>query len=250
MSVLYIIVALLGVMAGAIGYEKILARKQRLALEHQLQQARAELRDKVPLDELEAAKAHYTQLLAQQARELKERVQQIRTEKDGVQQELQQARGDYQREHAQWQDTQEKLIESIATTKKQLKKDVADLLELLSTINRWDDGMMKLMEHNSYMQQRNSEFSGIVKQIIILALNAAIEAARAGEAGRGFAVVADEVKTLATRSGGLSDNYKDNLHKNDLITTATFQDIQASGKMILTSIHALDAKLEKLVVNS
>ena len=40
--------------------------------------------------------------------------------------------------------------------------------------------------------------------------------------------------------------YKDNLHKNDMIATATFQDIQASGKMILTSIHAIETKVKQL----
>ncbi|HEY4492982.1 MAG TPA: chemotaxis protein, partial [Acidobacteriota bacterium] len=67
-----------------------------------------------------------------------------------------------------------------------------------------------------------------------------------GEAGRGFAVVADEVRSLATRAEGFSANYRDSLYKNDLVTTATFQDIQASGKMILTAVHALDSRLNKL----
>jgi len=70
-------------------------------------------------------------------------------------------------------------------------------------------------------------------------LNAAIEAARAGEQGRGFAVVADEVRTLATRSENLSADYRENLNKNDLLTTSTFQDIQAGGRMIETSIKTI-----------
>ena len=127
-----------------------------------------------------------------------------------------------------------------------LQKDVTGLLTLLSTLHRWDDEMTKLMQQNMFMKQQNSEFGGIVKQVIILALNAAIEAARAGEAGRGFAVVADEVKMLATRADEFSNKYRESLHKNDLVATATFQDIQASGKMILTAVHALEGKLSKL----
>lgn len=127
-----------------------------------------------------------------------------------------------------------------------LKTEATSLLDMVNTFTRWDDEMTKLMSHNSQMQTQNTQFSNIVKQIIILALNASIEAARAGESGRGFAVVADEVKQLASQSEKLSDSYKDNLHKNDLITTATFQDVQASGKMILTAVHSIDSLITKL----
>jgi methyl-accepting chemotaxis protein len=156
-------------------------------------------------------------------------------------------RQDYEQRLRKLEDSLNERNKQVESIQLKLKQDIASLLEILSTINRWDDEMSKLMKHNSYMQEQNQEFAGIVKQIIILALNASIEAARAGEAGRGFAVVADEVKTLATRSGGLSENYRDNLHKNDLIATATFQDIQASGKMILTSLHGLESKINSLV---
>lgn len=128
----------------------------------------------------------------------------------------------------------------------ELHTDVAGLLTILSTLNRWDDEMSKLMQQNALMLKQNRDFSDIVKQTVVLALNAAIEAARAGEAGRGFAVVADEVRSLATRAESFSANYRDSLYKNDLVTTATFQDIQASGKMILTAVHALDSRLCKL----
>jgi methyl-accepting chemotaxis protein len=167
-------------------------------------------------------------------------------ESDGKVRNLQQ---DYEQRLRQLQDTLSERNKQVESIQVKLKQDIASLLEILSTINRWDDEMSKLMKHNSYMQEQNQEFAGIVKQIIILALNASIEAARAGEAGRGFAVVADEVKTLATRSGGLSENYRDNLHKNDLIATATFQDIQASGKMILTSLHGLESKINSLAAS-
>jgi methyl-accepting chemotaxis protein len=116
--------------------------------------------------------------------------------------------------------------------------DLADLADLLVTFERWHESLTQLMLHNAEMHKQNQEFFNIVKQIVILALNAAIEAARAGEHGRGFAVVADEVRNLAMRSQELSESYKENLNKNDFLTTATFQDIQAGGKMILTDISA------------
>jgi len=120
----------------------------------------------------------------------------------------------------------------------QVEKDLADLADLLVTFERWHESLTQLMLHNAEMHKQNQEFFNIVKQIVILALNAAIEAARAGEHGRGFAVVADEVRNLAMRSQELSESYKENLNKNDFLTTATFQDIQAGGKMILTDVSS------------
>ncbi len=120
----------------------------------------------------------------------------------------------------------------------QVEKDLAELADLLVTFERWHESLTQLMLHNAEMHKQNQEFFNIVKQIVILALNAAIEAARAGEHGRGFAVVADEVRNLAMRSQELSESYKENLNKNDFLTTATFQDIQAGGKMILTDVSA------------
>ncbi|MCW8879676.1 MAG: methyl-accepting chemotaxis protein [Kangiellaceae bacterium] len=116
--------------------------------------------------------------------------------------------------------------------------------DIVITFERWNDSLTELMKHNAEMSKQNDNFSNIVKQIVILALNAAIEAARAGEAGRGFAVVADEVRALALRSQELSSSYRDNLHKNNLLTTTTFQDIQASAKMIVTEVTSAKGLIE------
>lgn len=128
--------------------------------------------------------------------------------------------------------------ESLRSQLNQVEKDLAELADLLVTFERWHESLTQLMLHNAEMHKQNQEFFNIVKQIVILALNAAIEAARAGEHGRGFAVVADEVRNLAMRSQELSESYKENLNKNDFLTTATFQDIQAGGKMILTDVSS------------
>jgi hypothetical protein len=37
----------------------------------------------------------------------------------------------------------------------------------------------------------------------------------------------------------LSKSYRDSLHRNDLTTTATFQDIQAGGKMVTASLSSV-----------
>ena len=131
----------------------------------------------------------------------------------------------------------------------QVKEHLNDLAALLATFERWHESLTQLMLHNAEMHKQNQEFFNIVKQIVILALNAAIEAARAGEHGRGFAVVADEVRNLAMRSQELSQSYKENLNKNDFLTTATFQDIQAGGKMILTDVSSTSEIVKSMLTN-
>ena len=121
-----------------------------------------------------------------------------------------------------------------------LASEISTLLGLIKTFERWHADMNVLITHNREMHTKNDEFSSLVRQVVIVTLNASIEAARAGELGRGFAVVADEMRTLATRAENLSKDFRSNLYKNDLITTTTFQDLQAGGKMIIGSVIGLD----------
>jgi methyl-accepting chemotaxis protein len=150
-------------------------------------------------------------------------------------------RHDYERRLGELETRYQQFAQAAAKCVPEMRREINQYLELLNTFERWNEAMNALVAHNQLMRKQNDELAGIVKQIIVLALNAAIEAARAGEAGRGFAVVADSVKTLATRSAGLSESYEKNLLKNDLITTATFQDIQAMGKMLMASVRTLEA---------
>lgn len=121
-----------------------------------------------------------------------------------------------------------------------LGQEITQLLGLVKTFERWHAEMNTLLAHNREMHTKSEEFSAIVDQVVIVALNASIEAARAGEHGRGFAVVANEIRGLAARAEKLSKDYRNNLYKNDLITTTTFQDLQAGGKMIVGAVTSLE----------
>ena len=134
------------------------------------------------------------------------------------------------------------LLHSVET----LATEAAQLRNVAITFEHWHEEMDSLMAQNREMHQQNTEFGAIVKHIVIVALNAAIEAARAGETGRTFAVVADEVRTLASRSETLSKDYSNSLYKNDLTTMATFQEIQADGKMIISAIGGLESLVGRL----
>lgn len=123
-----------------------------------------------------------------------------------------------------------------------LQRDIEALLGIVKTVERWHDEMQAILGNNRELKAQNAEFARIVKNVVMLALNAAIEAARAGEHGRGFAVVADGVRDLALTSTKLAQDYKNNLDKNDLITTTTFQDMQASGNMVRTAVFGLKAR--------
>ena len=130
---------------------------------------------------------------------------------------------------------------------KKIEEQAARLKQFASTFERWHEQMISLMAQNQDMHNKNHELARIVNHVLMVSLNASIEAARAGAAGRGFSIVAGEVRALATRSQELSKSYRDSLDRNDLVTTATFQDIQAGGKMItaaLASVEALAAQFE------
>jgi methyl-accepting chemotaxis protein len=123
---------------------------------------------------------------------------------------------------------------------RRIAHEASRLKSLATTFERWHEQMISLMKQNEDMHAKNQELSSIVKHVVIVSLNASIEAARAGTAGRGFAVVASEVRALAARSEELSKSYRDSLDRNDLTTTATFQDIQAGGKMITASLGSVE----------
>jgi len=131
-----------------------------------------------------------------------------------------------------------------------LKSDVESLMGLVRMVERWHDEMQLILSNNRMLKDQNEKFSSIVKSVVMLALNASIEAARAGEAGRGFAVVADGVRDLAYTSTALAKEFKQNLDKNDLVTTTTFQDLQASGNLIRTAVFGLTTSADRMLATT
>lgn len=242
--------SILAFIVGAVGGGSFFFIKQRNSqaeFDEQIEQKQRQLDGMVDRSELEQLQSELNrqredmnQQIADIERDSQQRIDMVEAEKLEMQNEL---------------STQMDLISSQSNTTQsdisdglsKVKKDLEDLQGLLITFERWHESLSQLMEHNSVMHKQNEEFFKIVKQIVILALNAAIEAARAGEFGRGFAVVADEVRSLAMRSQELSESYRENLSKNDFLTTSTFQDIQASGKMLYTEVLSTTSVIDGLI---
>ena len=127
-----------------------------------------------------------------------------------------------------------------------LTEETAQLRTIALTFERWHEDMIALMQQNREMHSKGDDLVSIVRQLIMLAINAAIEAARAGESAKGFVVVAAEIRSLALRAQSLSSDMSKSLHKNDLLTTATFQDVQAGGKMMMAALSQLDLMVAQL----
>lgn len=128
---------------------------------------------------------------------------------------------------------------------RELAGAIRDLYGMETTFERWHADMTVLLDHNRGMHAKNEEFSLIVRQMVMVALNASIEAARAGATGRGFSIVANEMRSLSARAEALSADYRRTLYENDLITTTTFQDMQAGGRMILGAVRGLELTSRK-----
>ncbi len=244
---MYELIALvIGLLAGA-GITYWMQAKKLEQVQAQADALKAQLIDKVPQSELDT-------LRQQMQNQIDATLESCDQEKAELQQHLAEQEQHLKGQLGEAQQAANNAIQTFQTSKsavvgslRALRTHLDALTELLATFERWHESLDELVAHNRDMHIQNDEFFKIVKQIVILALNAAIEAARAGEHGRGFAVVADEVRSLAMRSQDLSESHRENISKNDFLTTSTFQDIQASGKMIITEVSSAISQVEQLI---
>ncbi|TDV03994.1 methyl-accepting chemotaxis protein [Paraburkholderia caballeronis] len=173
-------------------------------------------------------------------------------ERDALAGRAAQLSDDLAQQHARLDELRGELESALARSGDALQRasriadEAARLRRFADTFERWHEQMTSLMAQNHDMHQKNHELSSIVSHVLIVSLNASIEAARAGAAGRGFSIVASEVRSLASRSQELSKSYRDSLNRNDLVTAATFQDIQAGGKMMAASLASVEALANQL----
>lgn len=123
---------------------------------------------------------------------------------------------------------------------------VAEIKTLAVAFERWHEDMIMMTKQSQCLTVMGEDLTLIARKMIMVSINAAIEAARAGGVARGFVVVAAEVKTQAQQVQELSAEIRKTLHHGELLTTATFQDIQAGGKLMMAAISGLDATLKQL----
>ena len=127
-----------------------------------------------------------------------------------------------------------------------LTQGVADIKTLAVAFERWHEDLILMTAQSRDLNVMGEDIARIARQLIMVSINAAIEAARAGEIARGFVVVAAEVKTQAQCAQALSGDMRKILHKGELLTAATFQDVQAGGKMIMAAISGLELMVKEL----
>lgn len=127
-----------------------------------------------------------------------------------------------------------------------LAQGVADIKTVAIAFERWHEDMILMTAQSRGLNVMGKDFARIAGEMIMVSINAAIEAARVGEIARGFVVVATEVKTQAREVQALSGEMSKTLYKGELLTTATFQDIQAAGKMMMAAISGLELMVKEL----
>lgn len=127
-----------------------------------------------------------------------------------------------------------------------LRSDIEALQGFADLADRWHDQMTLVIRNNLQLKEQLESFEKIVKSFDVVAINAAITAAKAGVHGRGFGVVAEFVRELSSKTAREASEYMRMVDYNTMITTTTFQEIQASGNLIKTAMFSLKAGVDRL----
>lgn len=127
-----------------------------------------------------------------------------------------------------------------------LGADIDSLQGFAEMTERWHDQMKIVIRNNADLKEQLESFEKIVKSFDVVAINAAVTAAKAGVHGRGFGVVAEFVRELSSKTAREAAQYMRMVDYNSLITTTTFQEIQASGNLIKTAMFSLKAGLDRM----
>lgn len=201
--------------------------------------------------ERDASLGRSQELLTRQQRaneELSQALAQLQMQLQGAQEQVQRLHAEHADERSRLSARCDAAAQAVRSARDQgaaLTAGIGELTQVDRTVERWHASMGALLKHSSALHRKNEDFAQIVRQMVIVTLNASIEAARVGDAGRGFAVVAEEMRALAARAGTLAADYDKSLQENDLLTTATFQDLQATGKLIMGTVIGLDVANRK-----
>jgi hypothetical protein len=129
---------------------------------------------------------------------------------------------------------------------KGLRADIEALQGFADLTDRWHDQMTLVIRNNVQLKEQLESFEKIVKSFDVVAINAAIMAAKAGVHGRGFGVVAGFVRELSSKTAREASEYMRMVDYNTMITSTTFQEIQASGSLIKTAMFSLKTGVDRL----
>ncbi|MGK0291228.1 MAG: methyl-accepting chemotaxis protein [bacterium] len=225
-----------GILLGAGIVFSVMFWKQKSQVNQQVQSLNQQISEMIPQDKVAQLEKNAQEDQLHQSRKIENLEQDLTTKKHLLEEFLEILNSTMK--DLQTKNEEVSLNESI-TLIEHVIDDVAQLFGLVSTFERWHDGMNKIKHSINAMHKLNDEFNRIGRRIGILSMNARIEAAKAGDAEKGFTIVAEEFSKLAKHTKILCDSHVKELNNNDLLITTTFQDTQAGSRMVLTAIDSV-----------